>query len=369
MNLPPSRLLTRLDAEILAERDPLRADLMRAERAAYLIRQGQTDEAKSELTKLHQKYDGRPNVQMSAWLSLAESLASYLNDLEPAAIDKMRRSRALSEAAGLVGTRALSAAWLAQMEYGRHEFAAMAGYLRESLRLASVDHHSARSRASMVVALSLHLCGQMSIAINWYVNAREHAAAEGDDATISALIHNMSWLRMHSLRQEKVGGSVDGSAGLHARIGIESAVIYDQLKGISTLSPLKPILQAQIHALEGRPMEALALFDKHMGLQPGGMSRFHCTVLADRAWCLAQVGRTTDARSAAIDAEGSFLKETQVDDRASTHSRLADVFNTVGDGDKARQHQVLADSCWQEFSELQRFIAAQLADIAASSPM
>jgi len=359
MNLPPSRLLTRLDTEILAERDPLRADLLRAERAAYLIRQGQTDEAKSVLTKLHQKYDGRPNVQMSAWLSLAESLASYLNDLEP---------RALSEAAGLAGTQALSAAWLAQMEYGRHDFAAMAGYLRETLRLAAADHHGARSRASMVVALSLHLCGQMSIATDWYMNARDHAAAEGDDATISALMHNMSWLRMHSLRQEQVGGPVDGSAGLHARIGVESTVIYDQLKGISTLAPLKPILQAQIHALEGRPIEALALFDKHMGLQPDGMSRFHCTVLADRAWCLSQVGRTIDARSAAIDAEGSFLKETQVDDRASTHSRLADVFTTVGDIEKAKQHQMLADGCWQEFAELQRFIAVQLADIAASTP-
>ena len=90
MKLGPSRLLTRLDADIAAERDPLRADLLRAERAAYLVRQGQSDLAKSELATLHQKYDGRPNVEMSAWLSLADSLASYLSDLAPVAIDKMR---------------------------------------------------------------------------------------------------------------------------------------------------------------------------------------------------------------------------------------------------------------------------------------
>jgi hypothetical protein len=368
MKLPPSRLLTRLDTEIAAERDPLRADLLRAERAAYLIRQGQSDLATSELAALHQKYDGRPNVEMSAWLSLAGSLASYLSDLEPAAIDKMRRSRALSEAAGLARTQALSAAWLAQMEYGRHEFAAMAGYVRESLKLAAVDHHSARSRASMVVALSLHLCGQMAIATTWYMNARDHAVAEGDNATISALMHNMSWLRMHALRQEQVVGSVDGAAGLHARIGIESTMVYDHLQGISTLEPLKPILQAQIHALEGRPAEALMLFNEHMANQPEGMSRFHCTVLADRAWCLLQTGQADNARIAAADAEASFLTETQVDDRASTHSRLADIFGILGEVDKAEQHRVLARDCWQKFAELQGFIAEQLADISAAVP-
>ena len=88
MTLTPSRLLTRLDADIAAASNPFRADCLRAERAGYLARQGHVDEAKTELAALHRRHDARPNAEMSAWLSLAEGLLSYFNDRGLAATDK-----------------------------------------------------------------------------------------------------------------------------------------------------------------------------------------------------------------------------------------------------------------------------------------
>jgi tetratricopeptide (TPR) repeat protein len=366
--LPASRLLNRLDIAIGKERYPLRADMLRAERAAYLARQGDTDGAKKELAALHQKHDGRPNVEMSAWLSLAESLVSYLSDMGPVAPDKMRRARALSQAAGLTQLQALSSAWLAQMDYNRFEFDLMAQHVGESLRLAPIEHHAARSRASLVVAQALHLSGQMELAAPWYKRARDHAVAEGDEATTSALMHNMSWLRMHAARQEVLTGRRAGSGGAHALLGFESTVQYDHLQGISSLETLKPILRAHILALEGHADQALVLFDQHLSNQPEGMTRLQCTMLADRAWCLVKIGHFDAARQAAKQAELSFQEDTQVDDRAATHSRLAEVFKVLGDAVSADHHLSNAQDAWRGFADIQGKIRSVLRNVEEHGP-
>ena len=354
MNSTPSRLLTRLDAEIAAQRDPLRADCLRAERAAYLVRQGHADEAKAELGALHQRHDGRPNVEMSAWMNLVESLLSFFSDMGPVALDKMRRARALSEAAGLTQLHALSAAWLAHLDYGRHDFVAMAFHVTQALRLAATDHHAARSRASLVIAQGLHLAGHPKLAAPWYKRARDHAVADGDEVTTSALMHNMAWLRMHALRQARMTGGGEAAGPGFALMEMDSIVQYDQLIGTTSLESLKPILRAQILALNGQASEALVLFDEHISNQPGGMARLHCTWQADRAWCLLELGRAEEARHAAAQAQASFVAETQVDDRAATHSRLAQVFGALGDADIAKHHQRVADGAWSEYAEMQQ---------------
>jgi tetratricopeptide (TPR) repeat protein len=366
--LPPSRLLARLDADIAAERHPLRADILRAERAAYLARQGQTDEARKELAALHQRHDGRPDFEMSAWLSLAESLVSYLSDMGPVAPDKMRRARALSQAVGLTKLHALSSAWLAQMDYNRFEIDLMVQHVGESLKLAANDYHSARSRASLVVGQALHLSGHMDLAAPWYKRARDHAVADGDEATTSAIMHNMSWLRMHTRRQEKLTGTPAGMAGSHALLGVDSTVQYDHLQGISSLESLKPILRAHVLTLEGRADQALALFEEYASAQPEGMSRLQCTMLSDRAWCLVEIGRIDDARVAAIEAESSFQQETQIDDRAATHSRLAQVFAATGDIESAERHKLLAANAWDEFVQLQSKICGLLRNMSEFGP-
>jgi tetratricopeptide (TPR) repeat protein len=295
---------------------------------------------------------------------LVESLLSYLGDMGSAAPDKMRRARALSQAAGLSGLHALSSAWLAQMDYNKLDVESMAKHVGESLRIAPADHHSARSRASMVVAQALHLAGQMELASPWYKRAREHAVADGDEATTSAWMHNMAWLRMHMHRQAVLTGNLAGIAGSHALMGINSTIQYDVLQGIATLEPLKPILQAQIFALEGKPDRALALFDAWLSAQPKGMARLNCTLLADRAWCLVEQGRLDEALEAAIEVELSFEDDTQVDDRAVVHSRLAQVFAAVGESAKSESHLISANLRWSEFAELQNKLRSALGSLS-----
>ena len=361
MTLMPSRLLTRLDADIAAERDPLRADCLRAERAAYLVRQGHTEEVKAELDALHLRHDRRPNAEMSAWLSLVESLVSFFSDMGPLATDKMRRAHALSQAAGLTQLQARCAAWLALMTYLRLDISTMARYLSQSLALALPENHAARSRASLVIALAYHTAERLDLALPWYTRSREHAVSEGDETTISAVMHNMAWIRSNNMRKAALTGERDRGEGEHALMAAESTWNFDQLVGATSLDTYVPLLHAQILSLQGQPAQALELYKKH--LQRGltqGLDRVQGSLIADMAWCRVQVGELELAREDAIAAEACLEPEGNFDDRAPGYSRLAQVFASLGDADAAKRNETSAALMWQGHAKIQSSILGAL---------
>ena len=344
-------MLARLGAEMAAAAMPLRADCKRAERAAYLARLGRFDEALSAIQEVQQRYDRTPQIEVSIWLNIAQGLFDYFNNVGISKNDRLQRAYALSSASGHDALRALCAAWLAQWSYVRFDAEALAGYVREAFELSSPEHHSARSRASLVAAQALHLAGRSDLAKTWYLRAREHAAAESDDTTISALMHNMAWLRMLAMRHAVLSKTGQANAGAYALINAESMAHFDDMIGDSTWQDLKPILRAQIVSLQGDSAQALALYDKHLASET--LSRLQGNLLADKAWCLADTGRVSDALEFAQLSTARLDAEMQVDDRAAAHSRLAQVFGCAGDASNEKVQQALAEAAWQDFEALQ----------------
>jgi hypothetical protein len=225
----------------------------------------------------------------------------------------------------------------------------------ESLRLSEPEHHSARSRASLVVAQALHMAGRWDLAADWYTRARLHATSEGDDLSISALMHNMVSMRLDNLRQAVLTGRGDTrDADLHL-VGLESSENFDIMVGTSTLEPLRPMLRARYLSLQGRRAEALKIYDAHFpGSVSSELSRMASDVLSDIAWCRVKRGDTDQARAEAIAAEQSLTARTQIDERAATHSRLCNVYRELGELAESARHAQLADAAWLEFEALQR---------------
>lgn len=222
---------------------------------------------------------------------------------------------------------------------------ALAGHVREALHVAGLKNHSARSRANLVGAQALHVAGRTDLAHAWYSRAREHAIADGDDATISALMHNMAWLRMLCMRQLVLTGKGDPGAGHHAMMNAESNANFDEMVGDSSWSELKPILRAQISSLLGDPVAALALYQEHL-VEAIKVARLQAYLLADKAWCQAQIGDIAEARDTAQAAIHCLTAETHVDDRAAAHSRLAQIFSLTGDTSLQESQQALAENEW-----------------------
>lgn len=364
--MKPSRLLLRLESDIKSARTTFEADCLRAERAGYLARLGQFEEVRIELAALHERYDPRPNVEISAWLNLVEGLAIFSKEMGRAASDKIRRAHALSTAAGLVRLRALSAAWLAHMDFLQVDIGAMSIHLNEALTLADQSHFSAKARANLVVAQGYHQGGRLDLALPWYFVARDNATAEGDDVTVSSLMHNMAWLRASNLRQAQIFGIPSTGENDHALLSAQSTAHYDLLVGVVSLKAHVPILRAKLLALDGKSEEALALFDDYLHIAVReGLGRLQADLVADRAWCKLQLGRADEAREDAAFAVSSIDPMGQFDDRAFAHSRLVEIFLLLGDSKAVLVHQKLAAIAWRGHIDFQNKIVKSLDDIVS----
>ncbi len=343
-----SRLLTHLDAAIAAATQAGQADCLRAERAGVLARQGQMAEARTVLSALQAQYARQPNLSVSAWLSLAEGFVSYFSDLNRAARDKISRAYALGTAARDTRLRALSVAWIAHMDYVDHDMEAMARHIGECFELAGPEHHAAQARACLVVAQAYHYGGRFDSAQPWYAKTRQHANTEGDEAMLSAVMHNMAGLLANESRQTVLRGVEDEAATRRAMLGVESTGNFDALVGTGSLDALVPLLRAQVSSLQGRWGDAVALYEAHFsdGLVQG-LDRMRAFLGADLAWCRLQLGQTERALKDALAADVAASHDRDVDDRAAAHSRLAQVFARLGQAEAAARHQAQADIDWR----------------------
>ncbi len=370
MKEPSSRLLRRLNAQVAAAKGPYIADCYRAERACFLARLGDFAGAKRSIESLRSRYSLHPDAEMSAWLNLAEGLLSHFAELGVGAHDKVMRAHALSAATGLVRLNALSAAWLAQMDFAKLDIEKLALHVREAFRLSAPDHHSARTRASLVVAQALHLAGRWDLAAPWYTRARFHATEEGDDLSISALMHNMVCMRLDHFRQVRLTGQGEERGASTALTGLDSSISFDDLIGTSTLESVRPLMRARYLSLQQRASEALLVYEEQIRKGVASeLSRLESDVLSDIAWCRLLHGDTSGARADAEEAERSITPRTQVDDRAATHSRLASYYRKSGDEPTANRHEQLAKQYWSQFGAIQERLVDLLGDMAENGEL
>lgn len=362
-----SRLLSALDARIRKTRNPVESACLRAERATLLARQGQLDAARAELGALRTQFDTRPHAVVSAWASLAEGLVAYFENLSSSARDKFMRALALSTAFNAAHIRALSAAWLAHIDYADQRFDSMI----LNLTVARADHgtssNDAISRASLVTAQAYHWADRLDLALPWYARARHYATEDGDESTLSALIHNMAWLRTVSARRIAISGGQPPASAQQLLLGAESTENFDQRIGATSLSSLVPILRAHVLALLDEHVEALMLFDQHLETALGeGLGHIQCAVLAEVAWCRMRVGDKNRAMSEALTAEAQIASCDQPDERAAAHGRLAQLYELAGDHTEASRHRLQAEAEWSTHSANQDRVVEMLAAIEAS---
>jgi len=361
MKLPTSRLLARLDAALAKTRDPVEAACLRTERAGFLARHGHMEEAQAEFAALHAQFDPRPQAAVSIWLCIAEGWLLHYGSLSAVARDKMKRAQALSAAAKLTRLHALSSAWLAQMDYAHGDWEAMARNAALALQLAGADQHAARARACLVVAVAYHFAERLDRAQPWYARAREHASADGDETTLSALNYNMMASRVHHAIQAAIfGGDAQGLAR-SAQAAMESTGNFDDWIGTASLDALIPMQRAGIASVQGQHAQALALYEAHLAdAQKQGLARLMGSFLADVAWCRWHLGDAASALRDAQAAAASIDPAMDVDDRALAHGRLGELFKLLGDKDAGLHHSALARECWANHRQNQARVVAVL---------
>jgi tetratricopeptide (TPR) repeat protein len=254
----------------------------------------------------------------------------------PKALDRLRRAHALSRAMNHPVLVPLCAAWLAHIEFNANRMEPMLQYAVQALQLAQPRHHAALARVSLVIADAFHFAGRFDLAKDWYAAVRQHALAEGDDAMISAMLHNVAAFRASKTRLAAAFGHADMEEASRARLEAESTNNFDIGIGTASLSWFVPLLRAQLLTVEGRYLEAIELFSSNLAsAQSQGVARLVVSFLADSAWCKFNLGQMDEALADGIACLGSASEDCDPDDLAASFARVATIMEFLGRRDDA----------------------------------
>jgi hypothetical protein len=107
------------------------------------------------------------------------------------------------------------------------------------------------------------------------------------------------------------------------------------------------MLRAYVLTLLDHYAEALQLFEEHSSAALSeGMGRLQSGLLAEIAWCRANVGDAAGARRDALAARDHMSDCKQSDERGATHGRLAQVFDTLEEVSLSDEHRKCANTEW-----------------------
>lgn len=365
-----SQLAERLDAEIAAAAAvPARCAVLQAQRAILWLRHGHDVEARKELNRLQARALVHPNVELAAWLHLAEGLRAYFSAFGGSARDRVRRAHVMATAAGATSLRSLCDAWLAQMAFVDRDIDGVIAHAKAVL--ASHVDDATSCRVASALGMSWDLAKKQPMAAVWYAWGRRAAGNEGDAAGLSAMIYNQAQMRVLHIRHAAFAGDV--GAMPVALLGVDSIHNYDGAVGGSARQDLTPLLRAQLLTVEGDFAAAATLLETHLPeAVAAGLARVGGSLLADLAWCWANTGQGQRARALADQAAVEVLAEDSphcdLDERAALHARLAQVYARLHeDGLAARQADAAAEA-WAQDAAQRREWAERLTAAGLVSP-
>lgn len=358
-----SRLLATLNSQASSTRDPVIWARAVCRAASHFARHGRSKDALTSISVVRAQFGQELHPEVASWLMLAEGVLHFFQWQTYEAYDRIRRAYGLAVALRTSSAIPSCAAWMAHIEFNEGAYDKMIAHLQESLTLAPTDDHQARARASLVMADSLHLSGAYHLARPWYDKVRQHAAAEGDEATLSAMLYNVAAFRAANVRiSDTFGLEMLGSETHRASMEASSSMNYDYAIGTAGLGFLTPILRGLILTISQKYTEAievLAVID-----EAGLPKRTVAPILADRAWCNFNIGELDIAWNLAERAISALETSSDSDDTAYVESRVAQIAERTGRLDEAKTHRSRSLEFLSKHQEFQRILLLKLQSLS-----
>lgn len=347
-----SKLLTKLNAQAGSTQDPIVWAKAVCRAAAHFAGHGKTQEALAAINVVRAQFGKNLHFDIASWLMLAEGVLHYYRAQFPEAYDRVRRAYGLAIALKNISAFPSCAAWMAHLEYNAGEYKLMAQHLGEAAQTAQPTDYQAIARYSMIIAIGYHISGEFELSRPWYEKARLNAVAEGDNATLSATLHNMAATRASNLRLvECFGGNAEQEI---RRVVLErgSSHTYDTAIGLQGLDVLSHMLNGLICTLDRRFDEALIAY--RLVDVEAIPARFAPLVYIDRSWCLENIGDRSGSVACTEQALLSISAVSEHDDLAYIYSRLRQIMNAYGRADEALQFKNCAEEALTKHRQFQK---------------
>lgn len=296
--------------------------------ASHFARQGDASRSLRAIADVRAAFDNRLQPEVACWLMLAEGILHFCQMHPSEAYDRTKRALAIARALGFKDAIPTCAAWMAHLEFNECKYEAMIANLDLALSAVERSDHQAGGRASLVIADAFHFCSDFASARPWYERCRLHATSEGDEATLSAMLHNVAAFRASNVRLSDAFGIVDVIEARRATVQAQSASSFDGALGTVALSLLVPLLQGQLLVVEKKFSDALSIFQSIDRLQLH--QRLVPILLIDTALCLSKLEQRDDAILALGESITLVESIPERDDFAYASARIAQVASFCG---------------------------------------
>lgn len=311
-----SQLLSRLDVTLRSASDPLIVAEAKVRKSCYLSRTGYFEESKGLIAELRKSFGAGQNPRISAWIMLAEGVAEYFEHVGPGARDRVARAQLIALAFHDKELGAITSAWKAHMDFECSDFVAMTKSLKSGMELADSSNHEAHCRLAAVLSNCLYLCGDRADAQKWFMISRDHALAEGDQATIDALLYNKAAFGLAQLRAARCFGALDPGLVDLVELEISSAENFQSITRIVSLNHLIRLCKARILLLQDRFPDALRVFASIRSAEPFAKYNFSEGIVdLEVAFCLKKLGQHEDAASLLGNLGEVDSSDLDIDDR------------------------------------------------------
>ena len=327
-----SRFLVGIEAELATMSSPGDRCIPLARMAFHYARLGRSDRVEEIVNEIRKSLMGSEHNSGSAvcWINVAEGVVFHYEGRTSDARTKWLRTRAVAESLNLRDVSAVASAWLALSYYLSERLEMLESSSMHALERTDFGNNSAISRLSLTIALCYHYTGQVSIARKWYTQARIAAVNDGDEATLAAIIHSMAWMSISISRANHLVGGIASEQSDLLKVKAETVESWEMLVGATNLPALTPLLLAQQSIVGGHYSIAINLIDKYsIDAREQGFERLSPGLMADRAYCLLQLGRMPEAEATAREAHQLSREALHSDDLLILHSVLFEVFSKL----------------------------------------
>lgn len=252
--------LARIDKAISQSVDEVARARLLAEKACYLVRIGDLTQAEEIRSILRATYSDGRDLKTSVQIMVLEGLLSFFKSLGGNARDRLARAEFLSIAAGDKELIALTASWLAHIQFVEDDIPAAIESIKKSIESVQVGQWGVLTRISLLVTNFFIAFGDFGASKLWYSLARHAAVEYGDHAAIGALIYNTAASKMSSMRLKSVSGkeiSEDTIDLLAAEA--RTASNYHYASGTTGLEYMLTSLDAGIDILRHEYTDALSI--------------------------------------------------------------------------------------------------------------
>jgi hypothetical protein len=295
---------------------------------------------------------------------LAEGVLHFFQVQTRESYDRIRRAYGLAVALNTESALPSCAAWMAHFEFNECMYDKMAIHLSEALTRAKPDDHQARARASLVMADAFHLAGRYDLARPWYEETRQRAAAEGDEATLSAMLYNVAAFRAANVRLADTFGLDTTKEAQRAKMETASSVNYDFAIETQGLDFLTKMLQGLILTIQKEYKSAFDIFNNIDKTKIP--KRMLGPIHADLAWCCTNLGDLDNGWRLGLIASESLPDISEADDHAYVASRISEIATLCNREEDASTFREIATVSLETHRAFQINLLTQLNSISLS---